>query len=64
MNNQNNICRDGTGWVSTHSQLKRIWFWYITAPAADASKLRIRNQSKNSEYSQQSGPILHIVWTD
>ena len=28
-----------------------------------ASELRIRKQSKNSAYSQQSGPISHIVWT-
>ena len=38
-----------------HSQWEPIWFWYETAPApttvpapeAAASKLRIRNQSKN-----------------
>ena len=40
---------------------KRIWFWYKTAPAADASELRIRKQYQNSAYSQQ---ISHIVWTD
>ena len=50
--------------VITHS------LWYETAPttttttAADASELRIREQSKKIEYSQQSGPISHIVWTD
>ena len=47
---------------------KRIWFLYETAPAAqtdvDASCLRIRQQYKNSAYSQQRGPISHIVWTD
>ena len=43
---------------------KSIWFWYKTAPAADANYLRIRKQSKNSAYSQQSGPISQIVWTD
>ena len=45
---------------------KRIWSWYERAPttASDASKLRIRKQSKNSGYSQENGPISHIVWTD
>ena len=44
---------------------KRIWFWYETAPApVDASELKNRKQSKNSAYSQQSGPISHIVCTD
>ena len=42
---------------------KRIWFWYETAPS-DASELRNRKQSQNYSYSQQSGPILHIIWTD
>ena len=31
---------------------------------AEASKLRIHKQYKNSAYSQQSGPISNIVWTD
>ena len=47
---------------------KRIWFWYKTAPPAaapaDANYLRIRKQSKNSAYSQQSRPISNIVLTD
>ena len=47
---------------------KRIWFWYKTAaapaPAADANYLRICKQYKNSSYSQQSGSISHIVWSD
>ena len=43
---------------------KRIWFWYKTAPAAEANYLRIRRQYKNSAYSQQSGPISNIVLTD
>ena len=33
------------------------------SPAADTSELRIRKQYQNSEYSQQSGPISHIVWS-
>ena len=43
---------------------KRIWFWYETALAADASYLRIRKQYQNSVKSQQSGPMSHIVWTN
>ena len=47
---------------------KRIWFWYKTAPAtataAGPNYLRISKQSKNSAYSQQSGPISNIVWTE
>ena len=52
--------------IITHSQREELWFWYKTAPApaADASELRNRRQYKNSAYSQQSGPISHIVWTD
>ena len=43
-----------------------IWFWYEMAQAAptEANYPRIRKQSKNSAYSQQSRPISHIVWTD
>ena len=47
----------------THSQREAYMVWYEMAPA-DASKLRIRKEYKNSTYSQQSGPISHIVWTD
>ena len=46
---------------------KHIWFWYETAALAapaDANYLRIREQSKNSAYCLQSGPISHIIWTE